>query len=122
MAFGLPRDCTKCHNGAIFGRIDIVGQLNSNSHHIQGVEVSNRHCYACHWEATAIGLINLEYHAGYNYKTHESVRDEPVNLVVWGPGVRPATYEEGVTGISFEKNKISTVDERTEVAEVTWCD
>lgn len=117
--FGLPRDCTKCHNGVIYGRMDIMGQLRSNSHHIQGVEITNRHCYACHWEATDVGLINVDYHSGYNYLTHESVRDMPVDLVIWGPGVRPTEYEPGVTAISFEKNKIGTVNERAEVAEVT---
>jgi predicted CxxxxCH...CXXCH cytochrome family protein len=117
--FGLPRDCTKCHDGIVFGRIDIIGQLNSNSHHIQGVEVTNRHCYACHWEATDIGLIDVIYHEGYNYKTYESVKDAAVDLVIWGPGVRPTTYTEGTTAIVYDKDKIGTVDERTEVAKIT---
>ncbi len=119
MAFGLPKDCTKCHNGVIYGRMDIMGQLRSNSHHIQGVEISNKHCYACHWEATELGLINVDYHSGFNFETYESVKDDPVDLVIWGPGERPLNYELDVTAISFEKNKIGTVNERTEVAKVT---
>ncbi len=119
MAFGLPRDCTKCHNGVIYGRMDIMGQLRSNSHHIQGVQITNKHCYACHWEATPEGLIDNNYHSGYNYKTYASVKDDPVDLVIWGAGVRPTTYVDGTTAVSFEKNKIGTVNERTEVAEVT---
>jgi predicted CxxxxCH...CXXCH cytochrome family protein len=117
--FGLPRDCTKCHEGAVFGRIDIMGQLRSNSHHIQGVEATNRHCYACHWEGTDIGLIDVNYHEGYNYKTYESVKDAAVDLVIWGPGVRPVTYEAGTTAIAYDKGKIGTVDERTEVTKIT---
>jgi predicted CxxxxCH...CXXCH cytochrome family protein len=117
--FGLPRDCTKCHNGVIYGRMDIMGQFRSNSHHIQGVTVTNRHCYACHWEATDIGLIDVNYHAGYNYKTHTSVKDAEVDLVIWGPGERPTNYESGVTAVTFDKSKIGTAEERTEVAKVT---
>ncbi len=118
-AFGLPRDCTKCHNGVIYGRMDIMGQLRSNSHHIQGVEITNKHCYACHWEATDVGLINVDYHSGYNYKTNESTKNDPVDLVIWGSGTRPTNYNVGTTAISFEKSKIGTVDERSEVAEIT---
>ncbi len=118
-AFGLPRDCTKCHSGVINKRMDIVGQLNSNSHHIQGVTLTNKHCYACHWEATDIGLIDVNYHAGYNYKTHASIKDAEVNLVVWEAGSRPTTYTEGTTAVTFTANKVGTVNERTEVAKVT---
>jgi len=119
MAFGLPKDCTKCHNGVVGGRIDIVGQLKSDSHHIQGVEVTNKHCYACHWESSELGLINTDYHSGYNFTTHESIKNDPVNLVIWGPGERPTTYEEGVTGISYDKSKIGTADERTELTKIS---
>ncbi len=117
-AFGQPRDCTKCHDGIINKRVDIIGQLNSNSHHIQGVDITNKHCYACHWEATSVGTINPDYHSGYNYRTYQSVADAPANLVIWGPGTRPTTYEDGVTAVTFQASKIAT-DERTEVAKVT---
>ncbi|MBI5739257.1 MAG: CxxxxCH/CxxCH domain-containing protein [Nitrospirae bacterium] len=117
--FGLPRDCTKCHNGVINNRMDIVGQLKSNSHHVQGVTLTNKHCYACHWEATDIGLIDVNYHSGYNYKTHTSVKNASADLVLWGAGVRPSAYVEGETAVTFTANKVGTADERTEVARVT---
>ena len=118
--FGLPADCTKCHSGIIGKRVDIVTQLSAtNSHHIQGVEVTNKHCYACHWEATEDGLINIEYHAGYNYITHESEKNQAADLVIWGPGERPTTYVEGVTGTTFLATNIGTANERTDVANVT---
>lgn len=124
-AFGLPRDCTKCHNGAINMRMDIMGQFGigtnfqGNSHHVQGGKVTNKHCYACHWEATELGLINTAYHSGYNYKEHTSTSGGPVNLVVWGPGARPATYQDGSTAVTFTASKVGTVDERAEVSKVT---
>ncbi|MBI5099953.1 MAG: CxxxxCH/CxxCH domain-containing protein [Nitrospirae bacterium] len=117
--FGLPRDCTKCHNGTINGRMDIMGQFRANSHHVQGDKVTNKHCYACHWEATDIGLINTDHHSGYNYKTHTSVKNAAVDLVIWGPETRPSTYESGVTAVTFTANKIGTADERTEVSKAT---
>ncbi|MBI4826971.1 MAG: CxxxxCH/CxxCH domain-containing protein [Nitrospirae bacterium] len=118
-AFGLPRDCTKCHNGTISGRMDIMGQFRANSHHVQGDKVTNKHCYACHWEATELGLINMDYHSGYNYKTHERASGREVNLVIWGSGQRPTTYTEGTTAATFTANKVGTVDERAEVSKVT---
>lgn len=117
--FGLPRDCTKCHNGVIKKRMDIMGQFRSNSHHVQGTDTTNKHCYACHWESTENGLINVDYHAGYNYKTHTTTTEAAVDLVIWGPGQRPATYQEGTTAVTFTANKIGTADERAEVAKVT---
>ncbi len=118
-AFGLPRDCTKCHDGALGNRIDILGQFRSNSHHVQGIEVTNRHCYACHWEATDIGLINVDYHAGYNFKTHVTTQGAAADLVIWGAGTRPTTYDAGVTGTSFDATQIGTAGERAQVGNVT---
>jgi len=175
--FGLPRDCTKCHEGVINNRVDIMGQLRSNSHHIQGVEVTNRHCYACHWEATDVGLVDVDHHAGYNYKVTPpaTTKNAAVDLVIWEPGVRPSKYittasvvkhngrkytsilsntssassepgagaewetywrddgaaagteddwvlstvYEAQTAVTFTANKVGTVDERAEVANVT---
>ena len=92
--FSLPRDCTKCHIG-IGKRIDIMGQMQGNSHHVQGITVTNRTCYICHWEATPLGLIDSNYHLGYNYKTHVSTPGSVADLVVWGPGTRPINYVNG---------------------------
>jgi len=62
--FSQPRDCTKCHAGSIGNRMNIMSQMKwGTSHHVQLTDgsVTNKHCYACHWEATEMGLINTEY-------------------------------------------------------------
>lgn len=128
LGFGLPRDCIKCHDGAINLRMDISRQFNGQSHHVQGVELDNKHCYQCHWEATPEGLIDNDYHAGYNYKTYASVPNAATDLVVYGDGIRPLnyvegtsadTYEAGDTVVTFTANKIGTAVERTEVTKVS---
>lgn len=127
-AFGLPRDCTKCHEGTIYKRMNIMGQMRTNSHHVQGVETTNKHCYACHWEATPDGLINLAIlpgtgriaHEGYNFKTHTSVPDAASDLVLWGTSTtRPAVFALGTTGITFTATSIGTATERNNVSNVT---
>lgn len=84
-----------------------MGQLRGNSHHIQGVDVSNKHCYACHWESTPEGIIDVRYHEGYNYKTYSSQKNAKVDLVVWGPGVRPTLYNT-TTAVKFMASNISS--------------
>ncbi|GAB4300350.1 MAG: hypothetical protein Fur0034_12970 [Desulfuromonadia bacterium] len=116
-AFGLPRNCTKCHAGTINKRADIMGQMNANSHHVQGVEVTNRHCYACHWEATPEGLIDTDHHQGFNYRNYSTVKNAPVDLVVWKPGSRPTLYNM-TTAVQFLASRINTADERSEVAKL----
>jgi predicted CxxxxCH...CXXCH cytochrome family protein len=126
--FGLPRDCTKCHAGNVGGRVDIMGQFRGNSHHVQGVAVTNQHCYACHWEATPEGLIDIRYHEGYNYKNYSTVKNAKVDLVVWGPGVRPNAYREyssaagRATAAQFLASRINSTNvavERRESAKLT---
>jgi predicted CxxxxCH...CXXCH cytochrome family protein len=130
-AFGLPRDCTKCHAGIIGSRMDIMTQLNSNSHHIQGVPTTNTHCYQCHWESTNEGLINIQYHEGYNYKLYTSIKNAKSDLVIWGPGQKPTVGQRPTvyrttssasgraTAVQFIANNIGTVNERAEAAKVT---
>jgi predicted CxxxxCH...CXXCH cytochrome family protein len=118
-AFGLPRDCTKCHAGTINKRMDIMGQMRGTSHHVQGAEVTNKHCYACHWESTPEGLIDVRYHQGYNYKNYSTSKNAVVDLVVWGPGTRPTTYRLYSTAVQFLAANIGTLDERTEAAKLT---
>lgn len=118
-AFGLPMDCTKCHAGTIGKRMDVMGQMRANSHHVQGVEVNNRHCYACHWESTPEGIIDLTYHQGYNYKNYSTVKNSTVDLVVWGPKIRPTTYKLYSTAVHFTASNIGTASERAEAAKVT---
>ncbi|OGU18065.1 MAG: cytochrome C [Geobacteraceae bacterium GWC2_53_11] len=124
-AFGLPRDCTKCHSGTVGKRMDVMGQMKSNSHHVQGVEVNNKHCYKCHWEATAEGLIDVQYHGGYNYKNYSSVKNDTVDLVIYGNGVRPAVYRNvstvagRATATTFLASNMGTSEERDEVGKIT---
>lgn len=115
-AFGLPRDCTKCHAGIIGGRTDVMTQFNANSHHVQGQQVTNQHCYACHWEATADGLIDNRYHEGYNYKLYTSVKRGPVDLVLWKPGARPTVYNLMSSVTQFTASAGAT---RAEISKIT---
>jgi hypothetical protein len=94
--------CLKCHDS-------ILKQFNANSHHIQGVEASDRHCYACHWEATEEGTVNGSYHR----------KDNSVDLVVWEKGKRPVDYQSGITAISFIPAAIGGKDERKMVSGIT---
>ena len=106
-AFGLPRDCTKCHSGTVGRRMDVMGQMKSNSHHVQGIETTNKHCYSCHWEATPDGLIDNKYHTGYNYKNYSSVKDDLVDLVIWkANGVRPTFYSSTSATTFMAKNMV----------------
>ena len=124
--FAQPRDCTKCHNGTVGMRMDVIGQFKAKSHHVQGVEISNKHCYACHWEATPLGLINLDYHSGYNYKTHASIENAEVDLVIWGPGTRPTVYDNDGQGgddtaVTFLASNLAVglAEERAEIEKTT---
>ena len=105
--FGQPRECTKCHAQTIAKRTNVMGQFGGNSHHIQGTEVTSKQCYACHWEATPDGLIDNQYHKGYNYLNYSSTADSAVDLVVWGPAVRPTTYKLYSTAIQFIAGNVS---------------
>jgi predicted CxxxxCH...CXXCH cytochrome family protein len=120
-AFGLPRDCTKCHSGTIGRRMDVMGQMKSNSHHVQGVVTNNRHCYACHWEADQYGLIDINRHTGFNYKNYSSVKDAPVDLVIWkAGGVRPTFYSLTSATTFLAKNMANDGSlQRTEVGKIT---
>ncbi|SNB46002.1 CxxxxCH/CxxCH domain-containing protein [Geobacter sp. DSM 9736] len=126
--FGLPRDCTKCHAGDLNARVDVMGQFRGKSHHVQGIPANNKHCYECHWEATELGLIDIQYHEGYNYKNYTTVRDAKVDLVIYGPKVRPQSYrlysssEGRASAVQFTASKVSSPDiyvERKEVAKIT---
>ena len=106
-AFGQPADCVKCHSGIIGNRMDIMGQMAAKSHHVQGVPAINKHCYACHWESTSAGTIDSIYHEGYDFKHFTSVKNAKVDLVIWGPGVRPTTYKLNSTASVFLASDIS---------------
>ena len=124
-SFGLPRDCTKCHAGTIGKRMDVMGQMKSNSHHVQGIEVTNKHCYECHWESTPIGLIDNQYHTGYNYISYTSVKNDVVDLVLYGKRERPTVYRNTstadgkATAITFLATNMGTELERGEVSNIS---
>ncbi|NVN98207.1 MAG: CxxxxCH/CxxCH domain-containing protein [Geobacteraceae bacterium] len=122
-AFGQPRDCTKCHAQTIGNRTDVMNsQFAGNSHHIQGVAVNSKQCYACHWEATPEGLIDVRYHKGYNYLNYSSTPNSRVDLVIWGAGVRPTVYKLYSTATQFLASNVSSgviATERTEIAQIT---
>ena len=108
----MAKECIDCH-------ADVLKQLKGNSHHVQGTGVSGRHCYACHWEATAEGRINALYHKTTSSKKSAKVRSRAVDLVIWEHGVRPSTYKPGYTAVTFLASSIGTPSEREEVAKVT---
>ena len=122
-AFGLPRDCTKCHLGTIGMRMDVMGQLRSNSHHIQRVdgEIKNTDCYHCHWEANANGLINIEFHEGYNYFNYSTAKNKKVDLVIYGAGVRPTIYKNNSSAVQFTASNMTQglSAERAEVSTIS---
>ena len=116
--FGLPRDCTKCHAGPILGRMDVMTQLGANSHHVQGVPVSNRHCYECHWESTKDGIIDVKHHTGFNYKNYSTVSNDAVDLVLYAAGKRP-TFYSSTSAVQFLAKNVGTGNERNEAGKVT---
>jgi predicted CxxxxCH...CXXCH cytochrome family protein len=114
--FGLPRDCVKCHAGTIGNRVDVMSQFKGNSHHVQGVPVTNEQCRECHWESTTAGLIDNRYHEGYNYKLYSTSKNKKVDLVVYGAGARPLYYNS-TTAVQFQASKMNGTDVAIERAE-----
>ncbi|MDH3392577.1 MAG: CxxxxCH/CxxCH domain-containing protein, partial [Desulfobulbaceae bacterium] len=99
--------CLGCHSVVQGGRAAVGGQFSSNSHHIQGGQVTDAHCYECHWEANSDGTIASAYHGGTN------ASGAPVDLVIYGAGSRPIVYAEGTTAVRY------TADgSRSEIAQV----
>jgi len=103
----LAQECIDCH-------AEVSKQFRGNSHHIQSVDLSGKHCYACHWEATIDGRINVQYHAVYDGKNSAQV-----DLVLWNRGQRPKVYILNETALTFRHSDISTARERAAVATVT---
>jgi len=99
----LAQECLDCH-------AETLRQLRGTSHHIQGVEPKGKHCYACHWEATAGGDVDNRYHRD---------KDGLVDLVVWQEGSRPKEHESGRTAVAFRPAAIGTEGERGAVGTIT---
>jgi len=106
-------ECGDCHLDRLHKRTGVIGQMKGGSHHVQGVEVTGQHCYACHWEATPEGRINERYHSG------SKTKDAPVDLVVWGAGNRPTIFIPFSTAASFRVSSIGTSNEREQVASIS---
>jgi hypothetical protein len=90
--------CTICHAIAMGNRVAVTGQFSGNSHHVQGVAVTEQHCYQCHWEANSDGSVNQTYHGG------SLEPDSEVNLIIYGNGLRPSNYVIGVTAVEYHAN------------------
>lgn len=77
--------CIGCHSGELNGRAAAAAQFGGQSHHVQGVAMSNAYCYPCHMEANdSLGNINATY--------HDRTAGKPVDLVIWGAGSRGAVF------------------------------
>jgi hypothetical protein len=96
--------CIVCHATSQGGRAAITAQFSGNSHHIQGVTLTDSHCYQCHWEANVNGGINETYHEGIDPVTGNPVSGAKVDLVIYGAGTRPATYTVGTTAVQYMAN------------------
>jgi hypothetical protein len=107
------RECIDCHSRGLGSRVDVVNQMRGRSHHVQGVALTGRHCYACHWEASADGGIDERYHSG------GKETGATVDLVVWGAGFRPAVYKPISTAITFQSAVLGSTGERDAVAGIT---
>lgn len=99
--------CTICHAMPQGNRIAVVGQFSGSSHHVQGVALTDQHCYQCHWEANSDGSINTTYHGG------AAAPGAAVNLVIYGAGSRPAMYTLNTTAVEYTGN-----GQRTELQKI----
>lgn len=110
-AAALAQECVECHG-------EVLKQFNGTSHHVQGADISGKHCFACHWEATPDGQINPKFHSGPAKKSSRRSHGA-VDLVIWKDGARPAAYKDGISAVAFRPSAIGQVSERTQVAQVT---
>jgi hypothetical protein len=113
------KNCIDCHASIVGQRANVVGSMRSGSHHVQGVKLTSKHCYACHWEATAEGGVNERYHSGNTKKKLLKGKRGGVNLVIWSNGQRPKTYRLYSTAVEYDSSSIGTPRERSEVAQIT---
>lgn len=113
------QECVECHSSSIGSRTAVISQMKTNSHHVQGTEITSRHCYACHWESTPDGKIDQRYHADLGSSTPDKRVNSAVHLVVWSAGKRPAGYKLFSTAVMYRAAAIGTPSEREEVAKVS---
>ena len=100
-------NCLGCHSVSQGKRAAITPQFSANSHHIQGT-VSNNKCYQCHWEANSDGTINRAWFVLGTGQLQTFIpahgSGSTVNLVIYGSGARPTTYELDTTAIQYAAN------------------
>jgi hypothetical protein len=113
------KSCLDCHSSIIGARANVAGAMKSGSHHVQGTQLTNKHCYACHWEATADGGVNDRYHSGNKKKKTAKAKNAKINLVIWADGQRPKIYKLYSTAVEFEASSIGTPRERGEISLIT---
>lgn len=77
--------CIGCHSGEVGGRAAVIPQFAGESHHVQGLAMSNSYCYPCHMEAA-------DTHGTVNTARHDRSSGKPVDLVIWGAGVRGTAF------------------------------
>lgn len=87
--------CLACHGVSQGQRAAVSGQFAANSHHIQGITVTDSHCFACHWEAKSDGSIDPSYHGG------STAPGAVVDLVVYGAGTRPLVHTPGDSAVQY---------------------
>lgn len=107
---GQAGSCTGCHALSQGSRVAVMTQFGADSHHVQGVNVTNDKCHQCHWEANSDGSINSTYHGG------ASNPGAVVRLVIYGTGTRPTTYTVGTTAVEYLANGSRT--EMTKINQV----
>ncbi|OHB32812.1 MAG: hypothetical protein A2X79_04165 [Desulfuromonadaceae bacterium GWB2_53_15] len=92
--------CTICHARPQGARAAVLGQFTTsgNSHHVQGVKVTDQLCYQCHWEANIDGTVNTAYHGG------SLTPGAPVRLVRYKNGLRPTVYKDMTSAVLYTAN------------------
>ena len=76
--------CIGCHSGEVNGRTAVIPQFAGQSHHYQGLPISNDICYPCHMESNANGTANTLY--------HDRTANKTVDLMIWGAGARGSVF------------------------------
>ena len=111
-------ECMDCH-GETWNRTGPGVRMDAGSHHVQGIAVSGKHCYSCHWEATAEGGIDKRYHEVIPSAKTSPSKEKQVHLVIWNSDKRPTVYKQFSTAISYKSSAIGSPEERGEIAKIT---
>lgn len=118
-AIVMADECIDCHASDAGNRSNVVSRMKANSHHVQGVVVTGKHCYSCHWEATADGGIDERYHEGHRALKTSPAKIAEVHLVIWNTEKRPLVYKHFSTAVTYQSSAVGSPQEREEMAKVT---